>query len=51
MTLAHYDFVRGSPFTSLHPQEEVYGVMEGELEVTIDVAQIGRAGLSSDGAG
>ena len=29
-----------------HPQEEVYEVTEGELEVTIDgVAQIARAGI------
>ena len=47
MTFAHYDFVRGSSIHEhLHPQEEVYEVIEGELEVTIDgVAQIARAGL------
>src|SRR5271165_7650338 len=46
MTFAHYDFVRGSSIHEhLHPQEEVYEVIEGELEVTIDgVAQIARAG-------
>ena len=47
MTFAHYDFVRGSSIHEhFHPQEEVYEVIEGELEVTIDgVAQIARAGL------
>ena len=47
MTFAHYDFVRGA---SIHehfrPQEEVYEVVEGELQVTIDgVSQIARPGL------
>jgi mannose-6-phosphate isomerase-like protein (cupin superfamily) len=47
MTFAHYDFVRGSSIHEhFHPQEEVYEVTEGELEVTIDgVAQIARAGF------
>ena len=47
MTFAHYDFVRGSSIHEhLHPQEEVYEVIEGELELTIDgVAQITRPGL------
>ena len=47
MTFAHYDFIRGSSIHEhLHPQEEVYEVIEGELEVTIDgVAQIARAGI------
>jgi quercetin dioxygenase-like cupin family protein len=47
MTFAHYDFVQGSSIHEhFHPQEEVYEVIEGELEVTIDgVAQIARAGL------
>jgi quercetin dioxygenase-like cupin family protein len=46
MTFAHYDFVRdASIHEHFHPQEEVYEVIEGELEVTIDgVAQIARAG-------
>ena len=46
MTFAHYDFVRGSSIHEhFHPQEEVYEVIEGELEVTIDgVTQIARAG-------
>src|SRR5216684_4415226 len=46
MTFAHYDFARGSSIHQyFHPQEEVYEVIEGELEVTIDgVTQIARAG-------
>jgi quercetin dioxygenase-like cupin family protein len=47
MTFAHYDFARGSSIHEhFHPEEEVYEVIEGELEVTIDgVIQIARAGL------
>ncbi len=47
MTFAHYDFKSGSTIHEhFHPQEEVYEVIEGELEVTIDgTAQIARAGL------
>ncbi|HXN21910.1 MAG TPA: cupin domain-containing protein [Candidatus Dormibacteraeota bacterium] len=47
MTFAHYDFVRGSSIHEhAHPQEEVYEVIEGQLEVTIDgVTQIARAGM------
>jgi quercetin dioxygenase-like cupin family protein len=47
MTFAHYDFKRGSYIHEhFHPQEEVYEVIQGELEVTIDgVTQIARAGL------
>jgi quercetin dioxygenase-like cupin family protein len=47
MTFAHYDFARGSSIHEhCHPQEEVYEVIEGELEVTIDgVAQIARPGV------
>jgi quercetin dioxygenase-like cupin family protein len=47
ITFAHYDFVRGSSIHEhFHPQEEVYEVIEGELEVTVDgVARIARAGL------
>ncbi|MGH9728540.1 MAG: cupin domain-containing protein, partial [Candidatus Acidiferrales bacterium] len=45
MTFAHYDFARGALIHE-HPEEEVYEVIEGELELTIDgVAQIARAGL------
>src|ERR1700740_990548 len=47
MTFAHYDFTRGSFIHEhFHPQEEVYEVIEGELEVTIDGgAEIARAGV------
>ena len=47
MTFAHYDFVRGASIHEhSHPQEEVYEVLAGELEVTIDgMAQIARPGL------
>jgi quercetin dioxygenase-like cupin family protein len=47
MTFAHYDFVRGASIHEpFHPQEEVYEVIEGELELTIDgVTQIARRGL------
>jgi quercetin dioxygenase-like cupin family protein len=47
MTFAHYDFVRGSTIHEhFHSQEEVYEVIEGELELTIDgVAQVARAGI------
>ena len=49
MTFAHYDFVRGASIHEhRHPQEEVYEVIEGELELTIDgVAQILRPGLAA----
>jgi hypothetical protein len=37
MTFAHYDFTRGSSIHEhFHGEEEVYEVIEGELEVTID---------------
>ena len=47
MTFVHYDFARGSSIHEhFHPEEEVYEVIEGELEVTIDgVTQIARAGM------
>src|SRR5262245_36923337 len=47
MTFAHYDFVRGAFIHDhFHPQEEVYEVIEGELEVTIEgTVQIVRPGL------
>ncbi len=47
MTFAHYEFVRGASIHEhFHPQEEVYEVIEGELQITIDgVAQIVRPGL------
>lgn len=44
MTFAHYDFKRGSSIHEhFHAQEEVYEIIEGELELTIDgVKQIAR---------
>jgi quercetin dioxygenase-like cupin family protein len=47
MTFAHYDFKReASIHEHFHPEEEVYEVIEGELELTIDGAtEIARAGL------
>jgi unsaturated pyranuronate lyase len=37
MTFAHYDFKRGSTIHEhFHPQEEVYEVIAGELELTVD---------------
>ncbi|HEX4576516.1 MAG TPA: cupin domain-containing protein [Edaphobacter sp.] len=47
MTIAHYDFKRGSSIHEHHhPQEEVYEVIEGELEMTIDgETRIVRAGI------
>ena len=47
MTFAHYDFKRGASIHEhFHQQEEVYQVVEGELELTIDgEAFVARAGL------
>ena len=47
MTFAHYDFTRGASIHEhFHSEEEVYELIEGELEVTIEgVAQIARAGM------
>jgi len=47
MTFAHYDFARGASIHEhFHPEEEVYEVIEGELELTIDgVSQIARPGM------
>ncbi|MDQ6898496.1 MAG: cupin domain-containing protein [Candidatus Dormibacteraeota bacterium] len=47
MTFAHYDFARGSSIHEhFHPQEEVWEVIEGELEVTVDgVTQIAGSGV------
>jgi quercetin dioxygenase-like cupin family protein len=39
MTFAHYDFVAGASIHEhFHPEEEVYEVTEGELELAIDGA-------------
>jgi len=47
MTFAHYDFKKGASIHEhSHPQEEVYEVIDGELELTIDGATcIARTGL------
>jgi quercetin dioxygenase-like cupin family protein len=47
MTFAHYEFSRGASIHEhFHPEEEVYEVVEGELEVTIDgVMQVARPGI------
>lgn len=47
MAFAHYHFKRGSRIHEhLHPPEEVYEVIVGELELTIDgVKQIARQGV------
>jgi quercetin dioxygenase-like cupin family protein len=47
MTFAHYEFKAGASIHQhFHPQEEVYEVIEGELELTIDgVTKIARPGL------
>jgi quercetin dioxygenase-like cupin family protein len=47
MTFAHYEFTRGASIHEhFHTEEEVYELIEGELEVTIEgVAQIARAGM------
>src|SRR3984885_10344123 len=47
MTFAHYEFSAGSSIHEhFHPEEEVYEVIEGELEVTIDgSSEIAKPGL------
>jgi quercetin dioxygenase-like cupin family protein len=47
MTFGQYEFVRGSSIHEhFHPQEEVWNVIEGELEMTIDgVTEIARPGV------
>ena len=47
MTFAHYEFHSGASIHEhFHPEEEVYEVIEGELEVTIDgVPQTARPGV------
>lgn len=49
MTFAHYDFERGSSIHEhFHPQEEVWEVIEGELEITIDgITQVTRSGMAA----
>jgi quercetin dioxygenase-like cupin family protein len=47
LTFAHYEFKRGASIHEHdHPEEEVYEVIEGELEVTIEgVAQTALPGI------
>jgi unsaturated pyranuronate lyase len=47
MTFAHYEFTAGSSIHEhFHPEEEVYEVIEGELEVTIGGnSQIAKPGV------
>ncbi|ABF40459.1 conserved hypothetical protein, Cupin barrel [Candidatus Koribacter versatilis Ellin345] len=47
MTFAHYEFVKGATIHEhWHPEEEVYEVIEGELEITIDgVVHVARPGV------
>jgi quercetin dioxygenase-like cupin family protein len=49
MTFAHYEFSRGASIHEhFHAQEEVYEVIEGELELTIDgVAQVAKPGIAA----
>jgi len=49
MTFAHYEFSRGASIHEhFHPEEEVYEVLEGELEVTIDgISQMVRPGIAA----
>ena len=49
MTFAHYEFVRGASIHEhSHPQEEVYQVIEGELEITVGgVTEIARPGVAA----
>lgn len=48
MTFAYYDFERGSSIHEhFHPEEEVWQVIEGELEITVEGApQIVRGGMA-----
>jgi quercetin dioxygenase-like cupin family protein len=49
MTVAHYEFTRGASIHEHHhPQEELYEVLEGELELTVDgVTQVARSGVAA----
>ena len=46
MTFAHYEFKRGASIHEhFHPEEEVYEVLEGELELTVEsTTHIARPG-------
>ena len=47
MTFAHYEFARDATIHEhFHPEEEVYEVIDGELEIVINgVAHVARPGL------
>jgi quercetin dioxygenase-like cupin family protein len=47
MTFAHYDFIAGSSIHEhFHPEEEVYEVIEGEIEIVIEGrCQIAKPGI------
>jgi quercetin dioxygenase-like cupin family protein len=47
MTFAHYEFAAGSTIHEhFHPEEEVYEVIEGKLELTIDgKSEIAKPGI------
>jgi len=49
MTFWHYDFTRDATIHEhFHEQEEVWEVVEGELEVTIDgVTQVAKPGIAA----
>src|ERR1700759_1068633 len=49
MTVAHYEFTRGASIHEHHhPQEELYEVLDGELELTIEGhTQVVRPGVAA----
>jgi unsaturated pyranuronate lyase len=49
MTFGHWEFGRGSTIHEhFHPQEEVWEILEGELEVTVDgITQIVGPGMAA----
>ena len=49
MTVARYEFTRGATIHEhQHPQEELYEVLEGELELTVDgVTHVARPGVAA----
>ncbi len=49
MTVAHYQFAKGSSIHEHHhPEEEIYHVLEGELELTIEgETHVARPGMAA----
>jgi quercetin dioxygenase-like cupin family protein len=49
MTFVHYEFDAGASIHEhQHAQEEVWNLLEGALEITVDgVAQVARAGMAA----